>query len=179
MRWTLFIVVVHLICPHNSCRTWRYGQITWQNKGHIGVKPRGWFDIKMSSYQYRKSHCGDYKNPLHLDVVDRYLRRMRTKRIPDEAPPSLGSFDPPHESQVSIYHNQDVVDSLSRSSIRSTFKHKNTAIIGVSQLSRRPHPNKEVVRSCTCPYGDTKDVFVVPNSVCHLRRFPSYQYNIV
>ena len=29
---------------------------------------------------------GDYKNPLHLDVVDRYLRRMGDKTIPDEAP---------------------------------------------------------------------------------------------
>ena len=31
----------------------------------------------------------DYKNPLHIDVVDRYLRRMGDKTIPDEAPPSL------------------------------------------------------------------------------------------
>ena len=37
----------------------------------------------------------DYKNPLHLDVVDRYLRRMGDKTIPDEAPPSLQSFYPP------------------------------------------------------------------------------------
>ena len=39
---------------------------------------------------------GDYKNPLHLDVVDRYLRRMGDKTIPDEAPPSLESFCPVH-----------------------------------------------------------------------------------
>ena len=38
------------------------------------------------------SHCGDCKNPLHLDVVDRYLRRMGDKTIPDEAPPSMESF---------------------------------------------------------------------------------------
>ena len=38
---------------------------------------------------------GDYKNPLHLDVVDRYLRRMGDKTIPDEAPPSLELFYPP------------------------------------------------------------------------------------
>ena len=37
----------------------------------------------------------DYRNPLHLDVVDRYLRRMGDKTIPDEAPPSLESFYPP------------------------------------------------------------------------------------
>ena len=36
----------------------------------------------------------DYKNPLHLDVVGRYLRRMGDKMIPDEAPPSLESFYP-------------------------------------------------------------------------------------
>ena len=37
-----------------------------------------------------KMHAADclYKNPLHLDVVDRYLRRMGDKTIPDEAPPS-------------------------------------------------------------------------------------------
>ena len=35
---------------------------------------------------------GDYKNPQHLDVVDRYLRRMGDKTIPNEAPPSPESF---------------------------------------------------------------------------------------
>ena len=55
----------------------------------------------------------DYKNPLHLDVVDRYLRRMGDKTIPD-----WNRFIP-HESQVSIYHNQGVVDSLSRSPINT------------------------------------------------------------
>ena len=39
-----------------------------------------------------------YENPLHLDVVDRYLRRMGDKTIPDEAPPSLEPFYPYHES---------------------------------------------------------------------------------
>ena len=38
------------------------------------------------------SHVTDYKNPLHLDVVDRYLRRKGDKTIPDEAPMSLQSF---------------------------------------------------------------------------------------
>ena len=77
----------------------------------------------MSSYQYRDTHVKDYKNPLHLDVVDRYLRRMGDKTIPDEAPPSLNRFIP-HESQVSIYHDQGVVDSLSRSQIKVYFKVK-------------------------------------------------------
>ena len=34
----------------------------------------------------------DYKNPLHLNVEDRYLRRMGD---PDEDPPSLESFYSP------------------------------------------------------------------------------------
>ena len=38
-----------------------------------------------------------------LIMVDRYLRRMGDKTIPDEAPPSLESFFP-HSSQVSINH---------------------------------------------------------------------------
>ena len=37
----------------------------------------------------------DYKNPLHLEVADRYLRRMGNKTIPDEAPPSQAQFYPP------------------------------------------------------------------------------------
>ena len=37
----------------------------------------------------------DYNNPLHLDVVDRYLRLMGDKTTPDEAPHSLESFYPP------------------------------------------------------------------------------------
>ena len=47
------------------------------------------FELKLSVVM------ADYKNPLHLDVVDRYLRRMGDKTIPDEAPPSLESFYPP------------------------------------------------------------------------------------
>ena len=27
------------------------------------LRPGGWFNIKMSSYQYRKSHCGDKTGP--------------------------------------------------------------------------------------------------------------------
>ena len=60
---------------------------------------RGRLNMKMS-YQYRDPHVKDYKNPLHLDVVDRYLRRMGDKTIPDEAPPSLESFYPPSPIQI-------------------------------------------------------------------------------
>ena len=44
----------------------------------------------------------DYKNPLHLDVVDRYLRRMGDKTLPDEAPPSLESFYPPWVAGIDL-----------------------------------------------------------------------------
>ena len=60
----------------------------------------------------------NYKNPLHLHVVDRYLRRMGDKTIPDEALEVWNRLIP-HESQVSINPNQGVVDSLSRSLINT------------------------------------------------------------
>ena len=84
----------------------------------------------------------------------------------------------PHESQVWIYHNQCVVDFCLVHLWKGHFKIK-TAIISVSQLSHRPRLNKDVARSCTCPYGDAKDVlfFEFPNSVCHLPWLQSYQYN--
>ena len=44
---------------------------------------------------------------------------MGDKTNPDEAPPSLESFYPPPESQVSINHNQGIVDSLSRSPVNT------------------------------------------------------------
>ena len=44
----------------------------------------------------------DYKNSLHLDVVDQYLRRMGDKTIPDEAPPSLESFYPPWVAGIDL-----------------------------------------------------------------------------
>ena len=44
----------------------------------------------------------DYKNPLYLDVVDRYLLRMGDKTIPGEAPPSLESFYPPWVAGIDL-----------------------------------------------------------------------------
>ena len=32
---------------------------TWEGGLHLEVKPGGWFSIQMTSYQNRKSHCGD------------------------------------------------------------------------------------------------------------------------
>ena len=56
----------------------------------------------MSSYHYRDRHAKDYKNPLHLDMVDPYLRRMGDKTIPDEAPPSLELFYPPWVAGIDL-----------------------------------------------------------------------------
>ena len=87
--------------------------ITWTSEWIIPVvKGHTWRNNRSSTLAFGNI----YKNPLHLDVVDRYLRRMGDKTIPDEAPPSLVSFYP-HASQVSICHSQGVVDSLSRSPI--------------------------------------------------------------
>ena len=81
---------------------------------------------------------------------------MGDKTIPDEAPPSLESFYP-HESQVSIYHNKGVVDSLSRSPI-NTNKGEFEGTSAFRRLSHRRHPNKEVALNCMRRYGDTVTV---------------------
>ena len=78
------------ILPPGKWGQYSYLLNTWLSKG-----PGGCLNVKMPSYQYSDPHVKDYKNPLHLDVVDRYLRRMGDKTIPDEAPPSLESFYPP------------------------------------------------------------------------------------
>ena len=70
---------------------------------------------------------------------------MGEKTIPDEASPSLD------DSQVSVYHNQCVVDSLSRSSIERMSQYKNTTISSVSHLSHRLHLHKEVSRVFMAP----------------------------
>ena len=83
--------------------------------------PGPWFDIKMSSYQYRKSHCGDYKDPQHLDVLDRYLRRMGEKTME----PRLESFFPPFVAGI------DLTQSRCRGSFVSfTNKHIFPSLLG-------------------------------------------------
>ena len=70
-----------------------------------------WNDVQYVKHHedYNWYHCErgccinkDYKNPLHLDVVDRYPRRMGDKTIPDEAPPSLESFYPPWVAGIDL-----------------------------------------------------------------------------
>ena len=130
----------------------------------------------MSSYQYRNSHHRDYKNPLHLDVVGRYLRRMGTKRFQTRLRRVWNRFIP-HESQASIYTTKVLWILCLIHRQKSIFWYKNTAIINVSQLSNRRHPNKEVARNFTCPCDDAKDgYFVAPKSECHLPRLQYYQY---
>ena len=49
--------------PSNSCKTW-----------HFWKKSVPWFNIKMSSYHYRKSHCGEKtvlrQSYLHHEIFD-------------------------------------------------------------------------------------------------------------
>ena len=59
-------------------------------------------NIKTVLTRYGDPHVKDYKNPLHLDVVDRYLRRMGDETIPEEAPPSLESFYPPWVAGIDL-----------------------------------------------------------------------------
>ena len=66
------------------------------------TKPGDRCNIEMSSYQYRDPHVKTYKNPQHLDVVDRYLRRIGDKTIPDEALPSMDSFCPPWVAVIDL-----------------------------------------------------------------------------
>ena len=90
-----------------------WNEITNPSPNFNGATVEVWESISYS-FPHFTGHaitypCWDYKTPLHLDVVDRYLRLMGDK---------TNRFIP-HESQVSIYHNQGVVDSLSRSAINT------------------------------------------------------------
>ena len=75
---------------------WKITDKLWSTKlsTPVHMPSLGRLNIKISSCQYRDTHVKDYKNPQHLDVVDRYLRRMVAKTFPDEAPPSLESLYP-------------------------------------------------------------------------------------
>ena len=88
-----------LVCP-NFCikpfNSWLKGCRDW--------------DIPEEQRQYPGNWCPgnhadllDYKNPLHLDVVDRYLRRMEEKRFQTRRSLVWNRFIS-RESQVLIYH---------------------------------------------------------------------------
>ena len=97
---TLIVVINHPLyflwacCIHHCSVGPRYVDVVRHSGGR--------FNIKITTYQYRVPHVKDYKNPLHIDVVDRYLRRMGDKTIPDEAPPSLESFYPPWVAGIDL-----------------------------------------------------------------------------
>ena len=79
----------------------RKGPWKWRILPISAELPGGRLSIKRSS-RYRDPHVKDYKNPLHIDLVDRYLRRMGDKMIPDEAWPSLESFYPPWVAGIDL-----------------------------------------------------------------------------
>ena len=92
----------------------------------------------------------DYMNPLHLDVVDQYLR----------CPPSLEPF---HESQVSIYHNQGVVDFCLVHRQKNLCQSKKIDIPACCRLPFYTHQNKEVAQSYKWPCADAKVVICCGN----------------
>ena len=64
----------------------------------------------------------DHKNPLHLDAVGQYFRRVGDKTIPDSEP-CLESFYSPFVEGIDIPH-YGVMDSLSRSPVKAYFEVK-------------------------------------------------------
>ena len=76
----------------------RFGDGTYEHHWEVDKHIYGLVDCSHNS----AFSNGVYKNPLQLDVVDRYLRRMGDKTIPDEAPPSLESFYPPWVAGIDL-----------------------------------------------------------------------------
>ena len=68
----------------------------------------------------------------------------------------------PHESQVSIYHNQGVVSSLSCLPIRS---YLNLKPLQCCRFSLHLHPNKDVSWTCLCCYGNVTMFIFGTNNV--------------
>ena len=76
----LFLIFTGCVGPV-SCRLLLYWARCLLVFGWQAMRP-GWrLNIEMSSYQYRDPRVNDHKNPLHLDVVDRYLGRMGDNTI--------------------------------------------------------------------------------------------------
>ena len=112
----------------------------------------------------------DYKNPLHLDVVDRYLRRMGDKKIPDEAPPSLESLYPPFVAGIDLPQSRCCgffVSFTNNYKLKCILrlKHRTSAL---RRLSHRRHPNKEVALNCMRRYGDGVTVICNPLRLNHI-----------
>ena len=66
----------------------------------------------MMWFMAQSLHNWDYKNPLHVDVVDRYLRLMGDNTIPDEAPPGLESIYPPWVAGIDLPQSMRVTRAI-------------------------------------------------------------------
>ena len=112
--------------------------------------------IKMSSYHYRHSHVKDYENPLHLDVVDRYLRWMGDKTIPGEAPSSLESLYPPWVAGVNLPQARccGFFVLFTNKHNKVVFQGWNTGTSAFRRLSHSRQPYNEVALNCMRRYGD-------------------------
>ena len=93
----------------------------------------------------------DYKHPLYFDVKDWYLQQMGISQF-QMRPHWVCNHFIPQESQVS-----GLILGLRPANERRRYK---------VTLSHCSHPNKEVARSCMCPYGDRKDGYIKHNSTC-------------
>ena len=117
----------------------------------------------------------DYKNPLHLDVVDRYLRRMGDKTIPDEAPPSLESFYPPWVAGIDLPQSRCCGFFVSFT-IKVYFKVKtqeHRCFVGC--LTVVIHIRKWRLIACVVMVTSWR-LFAMQNNECHQLRLKPYSY---
>ena len=118
---------------------------------------------------------GDYKNPLHLDVVDRYLRRMGDKTIPDEAPPSLESFYLPWVAGIDLPQSRCCGFFVSFT-IKVYFKVKtqgHRCFVGC--LTVVIHIRKWRLIACVVMVTSWR-LFAMQNNECHQLRLKAYSY---
>ena len=127
---------------------------------NTGKLVSGHLNIEMLFYRYRNSHYKDYKNPLHFDVVDRYLRRMGDKTIPDEALPSLESFYPPWVAGIDLPQSRCCGFFVS-------FNNKHTVIIHIRKKWR--------LIACVIMVKSWW-LFVMQNKACHPLRLKPYKW---
>ena len=61
-KWSYYIRISWMTCIHEYVYTYVFSFLficTFSSQYCYFVRPGPWFNIKMTSYQYRKSHCGD------------------------------------------------------------------------------------------------------------------------
>ena len=132
-------------------------------------------NIKTVFPRYGDSHVKDYKNPLHLDVVDRYLRRMGDKAIPDEAPPSLESFYPPWVAGIDLPQSRCCGFFVSFT-IKVYFKVKTQGHrCFVDCLTVVIHIRKWRLIACVVMVTPWR-LFAMQNNKCHQLRLKPYSY---